>query len=121
MARPKPWAPPVTTARRPFRSIVFMPEAFAAWMSEHVAAIDDEVDAGGECAFVAAEIDRHGRDFLGGTEPTHFLAADEFLASIRASGRGAIEHRRRLHGAGADAVAADALSYEVERNRARKQ
>src|SRR5712691_9324238 len=24
MARPKPWAPPVTTAQRPFRSILFM-------------------------------------------------------------------------------------------------
>src|SRR4051812_4190251 len=120
MARPNPCAPPVTTAQRLLRSILFMPEAFA-WMSEHVAAIDEEVDAGGERAFVAPEIDRHGRDFLGGTQPAHLLAADEFLASIRPSGGGAIEHRRRLHSAGADAVAADALSDEVERNRAREQ
>src|SRR6266567_2893407 len=99
-----------------------MGEAFLiAWTSEHVAAIDDEVDTGGESAFVAPKIDRHRRDFLCGAEPAHLLAGDEFLASIRASGGRAPEHRRRLDGAGADAVAADALRDEVERNRARQQ
>src|SRR5436190_8868430 len=91
IARPKPCAPPVTTAQRPFRSILFMREPLIAWTSEHVAAIDDEVDTGGERAFVAAKIDRHGRDFLCGAEPAHLLAGDEFLASIRASGGRALE------------------------------
>src|SRR6478736_2313056 len=114
IARPNPCAPPVTTAQRPFRSILFMGEPLIAWLSEHVTAIDDEVDAGGERAFVAPQIDRHGRDLLGGAEPAHLLAGDEFLASIRACGSRALEHRRRLHGAGADAVAADALRDEIE-------
>src|SRR6185312_11047572 len=108
IARPKPCAPPVTTAQRPFKSILFMLEAFDCGTSEHVAAIDDEIDAGGERGFVARKIDRHGRDFVCGAQPPHLLARDEHLFALRAAGRGAVEHRGCLHGAGADAVAANA-------------
>src|SRR5690349_18388712 len=68
IARPNPCAPPVTTAQRPLRSILFMWKPSIPWTSEHVAAIDDEVDAGGEGGFVARQVDRHGRDFLCGAQ-----------------------------------------------------
>src|SRR6478735_42240 len=117
MARPKPCAPPVTIATRPLRSILFMRRD--PGQSEHVAAIDDEVDAGGEGALVAAEIDRHGCDLLGGAESAHLLARDEHFPALRPLRGGAVEHRGRLDGAGTDRVAADALGNEVERDRAR--
>src|SRR6201999_296276 len=66
MARPNPWAPPVTTAQRPLRSILFMVETFGRMASEHISAIDNEIDAGGESTFVAAEIHRHMSDFFRG-------------------------------------------------------
>jgi hypothetical protein len=47
-----------------------------ALTSEHEAAIDDHVDAGGERAFVARKIDRHGCDFLCGAKPAHLLAGE---------------------------------------------
>src|SRR5579871_1423714 len=123
MARPKPCAPPVTTAVRPFRSILFLPmlEASVRSMSEHVAAVDNEVDAGGEGRFITCEINGHGRDFLGGAEPAHLLARHELFASVGAGGCGAGQHRGRFHRARADAVAADALGDEVGRDRAREQ
>src|SRR5579871_3678314 len=124
IARPKPCAPPVTTAVRPLRSILFLPivkKPLVGWLSEHVAAIDDEVDAGGEGGFVAGEIDGHGRDFLGSAEPAHLLPGDELLLSVR-PGRGcALQHRGCFHRARADAVAADALVDEIERDGAREQ
>ena len=55
------------------------------------------------------------------SQPAHLLAGDEHLFALRAGGRGAVEHRGCLHGAGTDAVAADALGDEVERDRAREQ
>src|SRR3954451_1962022 len=118
MARPKPCAPPVTMATRALRSILFMLDALA---SEHVAAVDHEVDTGGEGALVTAEIDRHGRDLVGGAEPAHLLAGDEHFLALRPLRGRAVEHRGRLDGARADAVAADALGDEVERDRARQQ
>src|SRR5678815_4173856 len=68
MARPNPCAPPVTTAQRPSRSILFMLNAFAC-LSEHEAAVDDHVDTGGEGGFVTRKIHRHGCDLLGGAGP----------------------------------------------------
>src|ERR1700739_2040576 len=101
MARPKPCAPPVTTAVRPWRSILFMLKRSLCCHSGSIepgisrfrvracraprsaskqrAPADEEVDAGGECALVAREIDRHIGDFLRGAEPAHLLASDEFL------------------------------------------
>src|SRR5262245_65770909 len=108
MALPKPCAPPVTTAVRPLRSILFMLQTLVVWMSEHVAAVDDKVDAGGESAFVAGEIHRQGRDFVSGAQPAHLLASDEFFAPVRACRGSALQHRGRSHRAGADAVASDA-------------
>src|SRR6266853_1909627 len=68
------------------------------------AAIDDMRDAGGERAFVAGEIDRERCDFLRRAEPPHRLAADEHLAPSGARGGGAVQHRRRLDGAGANTI-----------------
>src|SRR5262249_40170085 len=121
MALPKPCAPPVTTAVRPLRSILFMLETLVVWMSEHVAAIDDEVDAGGECGFVAGEIDGHGSDFVRSAQPAHLLSRDELFASVGACRGGALQHRGCLHRARADAVAADSLRDEVQRNCAGEQ
>src|SRR3954471_21442821 len=118
IARPNPCAPPVTTAQRLLRSILFIEGALDCVMSEHVAAVNDEVDAGGEGGFVARQINCHGRDFFSGAQPAHFLARDEHLLALRADDCGAVEHRRRLDGAGADAVAANALRDEVECYRA---
>src|SRR5262249_10137700 len=111
MARPKPCAPPVTTAVRPWRSILFMVKP-SGRMSEHVATVDDEVDAGGECGLIAGKIDGHIGDFLRGAEPAHLLAGDKFFAAVRTGRRGALEHRGRLHRTRTDAVAADALVDE---------
>src|SRR6202042_3768071 len=91
IARPKPWAPPVTTAQRPFKSILFM-EIFPRL--KRPAAVDDMRDAGCECTFVAGEIDREQGDFFGGAEPSHRLPADEHFASAGTRGRGAVQHRR---------------------------
>src|SRR5262245_28982700 len=121
IALPNPCAPPVTTAVRPLRSILFMLQTLVVWMSEHVAAVDDEVDAGGERAFVAGEIHRYGRDFVSGAQPAHLLAGDELFASVGARRGSTLQHRGRFHRAGADAVAADALGDEVGSDRAREQ
>src|SRR6185295_7018260 len=109
MALPKPCAPPVTTAQRPFRSILFMLQTLVEWMSEHVAAVDHKVDAGGESGFIAGKIHGDGSDFLRSAEPSHLLAGDEFLAPVGTGRGGALQHRGRFHRTGADAVAADAL------------
>src|SRR5262249_26694307 len=121
MALPKPWAPPVTTAVRPLRSILFMLETLVGWMSEHVAAVDDEVDAGGEGGFVAAEIHGHGRNFLRGAEAPHLLARDEFFTTVGACRGGTLQHRGCFHRARADAVGTNSLGDEVERDRACEQ
>src|SRR3954462_14907455 len=55
IARPKPWAPPVTTAHRPFRSILFIAMILC---SERPAAIDDVGDARRERALVTRQVDR---------------------------------------------------------------
>src|SRR5256885_16155817 len=103
MARPKPCAPPVTTAQRPFRSILFMGISPAL---QRPAAVDDMRDTGRERALVAGEIDGKGCDFLGGAEPAHRVPRDEHLAPAGARSLRPVHHRGRLDGAGADAVAA---------------
>src|SRR4051794_13389116 len=110
MARPNPCAPPVTTAQRPFRSILF---TFVALSSKRPAAVDDVGDAGGEGALVAGKVHRERADLVRGAEPSHRLPADEHFAALRSGGGGAVQHRRRLDGAGADAIAADAPGDEV--------
>src|ERR1700688_4856245 len=114
IARPKPCAPPVTTAQRPVRSILFMVRSF----SQRPSAIDDMRDAGCKRALVAGEIDRERADFLRGAEPSHRLPADEHFAPSRTRGGGAVQHRWRFDGAGADAVAANALGDEIGGDRA---
>src|SRR5882762_10188485 len=84
MARPNPWAPPVTTAQRPFRSILFI--VTSPLSLQRPAAIDEMRDAGRERAFVAGKIDRKRRDFLGCAEPSHRLPADEHVAASRTRG-----------------------------------
>lgn len=46
------------------------------------AAVDQERLSSRECGFVAGEIDRHRRDFLGCTEAAHRLSVDEELADL---------------------------------------
>src|SRR5436190_22838568 len=95
IARPKPWAPPVTTAQRPFRSILFIALIlyFKRPASKRPAAIDDMGDAGSERALVAGEVDGEGCNFFGRAEPSHRLAADEHFAPLRTSRGGAVQHR----------------------------
>src|ERR1700733_7826776 len=109
MARPKPCAPPVTTAQRPFRSILFMGMILLRYRLKRPAAIDDMGDAGRERTLVAGKVDRERGDLVRGAEPTQRLPAHEHLAALRSGGRGAVQHRGRLDGAGADAIASDAL------------
>src|SRR6266581_4037699 len=118
MARPNPCAPPVTTAQRPFRSILFMVIFLAL---KRPAAVDDVGDAGRECALVAGEVDRERGDFIGGAEPSHRLPAHEHFAAPGASGLGAIQHRGRLDGPGADANTSDATGDEKGRDREGKR
>src|SRR2546423_1533992 len=101
MARPKPCAPPVTTAQRPFRSILFMSKVLsrescasvvyslgplrgARLKSQRPAAVDEMRDTGGERALVAGEVDGERSDFLSGAEPSHRLPRDEHVASAGA-------------------------------------
>src|SRR5205823_5016514 len=120
IARPKPWAPPVTTAQRPFRSILFIALILYSKRpaSKRPAAIDDMGDAGSERALVAGEVDGKGSYFLSRAEPSHRLAADEHFAPLRTSRGGAVQHRWGFNGARADTVAANALCYEIDGDRA---
>src|SRR2546421_6343235 len=93
MARPNPCAPPVTTAQRPFRSILFMVIFLAL---KRPAAVDDVGDAGRECALVAGEVDRERGDFIGGCETCPRVAAPEHFAAPRGLGPGADYHPERL-------------------------
>src|SRR5436190_7094063 len=115
IARPKPCAPPVTTAQRPFRSILFITLFlyFERRASKRPAAIDDMGDAGSERALVAGEVDGKGSYFLSRAEPSHRLAAHEHLAPLRTGRGGAVQHRGGFDGARADTVAANAICYEI--------
>src|SRR5258707_7536191 len=115
MARQNPWAPRVTTAQRPFRSILFMGVSSAL---KRPAAVDDVCDAGGERTFVAGEIDGKRSDLFGRAEPSHRLPRDEHLAPVGAGGGGAIEHRGGFDGAGADAITSHALREDIGGDRA---
>src|SRR5437764_15461287 len=110
IARPKPCAPPVTTAQRPFRSILFITLFLYSKRpaSKRPAAIDDMGDAGSERALVAGEVDGKGCYFLSRAEPSHRLAADEHFAPLRTRGGGAVPHRRAFNGARAAAMSAKA-------------
>src|SRR3954447_8981363 len=86
IARPKPCAPPVTTAQRPFRSILFMD---ALPCLEGPATIDDVSDAGRERTLVAGEIERERSDFVRRAEPPHRLPRDEHVPAAWACRGGA--------------------------------
>src|SRR5882757_7815527 len=73
------------------------------------AAVDDMRDAGGERALVAGQIDREGGDLFRGAEPSHRLPRHEQFAPVGTGVSRALQHRGGFDGAGADAVAADAL------------
>src|SRR5947199_7958759 len=85
--------------------------------SQRPAAIDDMRDAGRERTLVAGEVNGERGDFLRGAEPSHRLPAHEHLAPARPCGSGAVEHRRRLDGAGTDTIAADGPGDEIDSNR----
>src|SRR3546814_11094798 len=69
----------------------------------------------------SSDLEREGelRDHLGAAQAAHRLAGDEVGAGLcRVAGRGhAIVERGRLHRAGADRVATDALRDEILRDR----
>src|SRR3954447_10803341 len=119
IARPNPCAPPVTTAQRPFRSILFIALFLYSKRpaSKRPAAVDDMGDAGSERALVAGEVDGKGSYFLRRAEPSHRLAAHEHFAPLRTRRGGAVKHRRGLDGPWTDTVAANALCYEINGNR----
>src|SRR4051812_46225899 len=85
---------------------------------EGPATIDDVSDAGRERTLVDGEIERERSDFVRCAEPPHRLPRDEHVPAAWACRGGALQHRRRLDRAGADAIATDALRYEVDGNRA---
>ena len=82
--------------------------------------------SGDKGAFVASEVNSQSRDFLGCRNAAHGLARDELLAGffvsadLFAKSLEAIFERGALNGAGADAVAADALGDEVDGDRFRQ-
>src|SRR3954451_20996152 len=82
-------------------------------VSQRPAAVDDVGDAGGEGALVAGKVYRERADLFRRAEPAHWLAADEHFAPAGTCRGGAVQHRGRLDGAGADRVAADAFGDEV--------
>src|SRR5947207_15686703 len=111
IARPKPWAPPVTTAQRPFRSILFIALIlyFKRPASKRPAAIDDMGDAGSERALVACEVDGEGCNFFGRAEPSHRLAADVHFTPLRTSRVSAVHHRWDLDSPRAQSVAMNSI------------
>src|SRR3954465_14432751 len=120
IARPNPCAPPVTTAQRPFRSILFIALFLYSKRpaSKRPAAVDDMGDTGSERALVAGKVDGKGSYFLRRAEPSHWLAAHEHFAPPRPRGGGAVQHRGGFNGARADTVTANALCYEIGGDRA---
>src|SRR5215212_11590072 len=111
IARPKPCAPPVTTAQRPFRSILFIALFLC---SKRPAAVDYMGDACRERALVAGEVNRKRCDFLWRAKASHWLPAHEHLAALWARGGGADQHRGGFESAGADTVATDAPVDEID-------
>src|SRR3954454_17849794 len=83
-------------------------------------AVDQLRGAGRERRLVGREIDREQRDLLGAAEPAHRLAADEGGLDLRERLPArlgllgdALAQRRRLDGARADRIAADAAGDEI--------
>src|SRR4051812_48541680 len=100
IARPKPCAPPVTTAQRPFRSILFIALFLYTKRpaSKRPAAIDDMGDPGSDRALVAGKIDGRGSFFLRRAKAPHRRPAHKLSAPRRPRRSGAVQHRRGLDG-----------------------
>src|SRR5688500_10398781 len=81
------------------------------FISDHPSAVDHVNLPGGETGFVAREVQRHCGDLFGLAQPTHGLAGFELRASLRVVAVGVQSRlqRRRIHGAGANGIAANAL------------
>src|SRR5882757_10138473 len=107
------WIPASRFARPGMTGLLLMSGRGQIRGLQRPAAIDEMRDAGRERAFVAGKIDRKRRDFLGRAEPSHRLPAHEHVAASRTHGGGAVQHRGRLDGAGANTIASYALGDEI--------
>src|SRR5579863_3749222 len=89
--------------------------ASSGWGSslKRPAAVDDVRDAGRERALVACQIHGEQSNFLRRPQSSHRLPGDEHVAPAGTGGRGAVQHRGRLDGAGTNAIATDALGDEI--------
>src|SRR5271156_6203421 len=108
IARPIPWAAPVTIATLPVRRAMAIAQLATSTSACNPAAVDDERRSSGERRFVAGEEQRGMRDFVRAADATQDRTALDKLR-LQSIGSGDSIHHRRVDYPRADAVDANVV------------